>query len=277
MKNALLSLLIPLALAACAGTTADSADPAAGAGSAPPAATAAATSGVATELPRYHWQLQDANTAGGSRIDALFARADKLLTLDFAEGRVSVANACNRMGGDYRLKGADLVVGRLVSTMMACADPKLMALDGAIGSRLEGTLQASLAEAGGEAPRLRLTTPAGDVLVFAGQATATTRYGNPGETVFLEVAAQRQPCTHPLIPDMQCLQVRELRYDAQGLKQGTPGAFESFYQEIEGYTHEPGIRNVLRVKRFKIANPPADASDRAYVLDTVVESESVDR
>ena len=71
---------------------------------------------------------------------------------------------------------------------------------------------------------------------------------------------------------MQCLQVRELKYDDKGLKVGTPGAFGNFYDRIEGYSHEPGIRNVLRVDRYTIKNPTADASKYAYVLDLVVES-----
>ena len=56
------------------------------------------------------------------------------------------------------------------------------------------------------------------------------------------------------------------------LQGGTPGAFGNFYDRIEGYSHEPGIRNVLRVDRYTIKNPPADASKYAYVLDLVVES-----
>jgi len=110
------------------------------------------------------------------------------------------------------------------------------------------------------------------VLVFTPEPTAETRYGGPGETVFLEVAAQTKPCSHPLIPNMQCLQTREVAFDDKGLKQGTPGEFENFYGTIEGYTHEDGVRNVVRVKRYKIANPPADGSSVAYVLDMVVES-----
>ena len=43
------------------------------------------------------------------------------------------------------------------------------------------------------------------------------RYGDSGERLFLEVAAQTKPCSHPLIPDMLCLQVRELKYDDKGL------------------------------------------------------------
>ena len=278
MKKTPLSLILAVALAACAGSPTDSTDPAAPAPAtdhASPTNHAAASTALATQLPRYHWRLQGANAADGKRIDALFARADKPLTLDFADGRLGVANACNRMGGTYKLEGDALVVGRLVSTMMACSDPRLMALDREAGSRLEGRLDATLQD--GETPQLELTTAAGDVLAFTGEPTASTRYGGEGETLFLEVAAQTRPCSHPLIPDKQCLQVREIRYDANGVKQGADGEFRHFYDAIEGYAHEDGVRNVLRVKRYRVKNPPADASSEAYVLDMVVESETAMR
>ena len=213
-----------------------------------------------------------ASDANGKRIDALFVQADKPLQLDFADGRVGVANACNRMGGGYSLEGESLTVARMASTMMACADPKLMALDGEIGKRLEGASKLTLLT--GDTPTLTLANGAGDTLVFAGEPTAETRYGGPGERMFLEVAAHAKPCSHPLIPDMQCLQVREVKYDDQGLKVGTPGEFGNFYDSIDGYTHEDGVRNVLRVERYTIENPPADGSRYAYVLDMVVESEN---
>jgi pyruvate/2-oxoglutarate/acetoin dehydrogenase E1 component len=49
-------------------------------------------------------------------------------------------------------------------------------------------------------------------------------------------------------------------------------AFEHFYAAIEGYTHQPGVRNVLRVNRYSVTTPPADTPSKAYVLDMVVES-----
>jgi hypothetical protein len=93
--------------------------------------------------------------------------------------------------------------------------------------------------------------------------------------VFLEVAPQRQPCAHPLIPDLQCLRVRP-RTHAENGTLAAQGDWQPLYQEIEGYTHAPGTRNVLRVKRFTVAHPPADGASVAYVLDLVVESELVD-
>ncbi len=270
-KDTIAALLVSIALAACAGSAPEATSPAVG----EPADADAAADDLAATLPRYHWRLQEAKAADGSRIEALFVRADRPLTLDFAGGRIGIGNACNRIGGRYALQNGALAVAELASTLMACADPKLMALDREAMSRLEGTLATALD--GGDPPRLTLTAASGDVLTFAGAPTAETRYGGPGETVFLEVAAQTRPCPHPLIPDKQCLQVRELRYDDRGLRAGAPGAFGHFYQDIEGYTHQPGIRHVLRVKRYPIANPPADAPSSAYVLDMVVESEDTRR
>ena len=273
MRTSSFALLLPLALAACTGTmsTSDPAAPAAPEPPAPPAAPVApAAPELAAELPRFHWRLQEANAADGSRIEALFARADKPVQLDFDKGRLAVSNTCNRMGGSYALAAGTLTAGRMASTKMACADAKLMALDDEVGKRLEGAL--SLALAAGDAPSLTLGNAVGDTLVFAGTPTPDTRYGGPGERIFLEIAAQTKPCSHPLMPDMQCLQTREITYDDKGLKVGTPGAFGNFYDAIEGYTHEPGVRNVLRLQRYTRKDVPADASKYAYVLDMVVES-----
>ncbi len=266
MKRYLI-LALPLALAACA-------KPPQGEPATPPAATApvSGTPAVvadASALSAHHWRLTEAKSAQGQRIEALFAQAATPLQLDFAEGRVNISNTCNRMGGGYSVAGEQLTFERLASTMMACADPKLMALDQEAAKRLEGSVAFTHVD-----DTLTLATASGDVLVFQGEPTAETRYGGKGETVFLEIASQAKPCSHPLIPDQQCLQVRELKYDDKGIKTGTEGAFENFYGSIGGYTHEAGVRNVLRVKRYTISNPPADGSALAYELDMVVESET---
>lgn len=269
-RLALLTLSVALA-AAC--SRAPEAPPTAEPAATPAATTPATTTVDAAMLGAYHWKLDQAVDAKGQRIEALFARADKPVQLDFRDNRIGVANTCNRMGGGYTLEGERLTVADLASTLMACADPKLMALDQEVGKRLQGPQTAALA--GGETPTLTLTGAGGDVLTFRGEATAETRYGGAGETAFFEVAPETKPCSHPLIPDKQCLQVREVHYDAQGLKTGTPGEWQPLYQDIEGFEHVAGTRNVVRVKRHAIKNPPADAPSTAYVLDMVVESELV--
>ena len=190
-----LVLALSLALAACA-------KPPQGEPTTPPSVTAAATDVAAaapadaSALSAHHWHLSDAKNAQGQRIEALFVNAEKPLQLDFKDGRAGISNTCNRMGGAYSVEGDQLKFDHLASTMMACADAKLMALDQEVGKRLEGS--AKFAQAG---DTLTLTTPSGDVLTFTGEPTAEARYGGPGETVFLEVSAQTKPCSHPLIAD----------------------------------------------------------------------------
>lgn len=261
-------LLFTLMLAACMATP----ESATRAATTPPADTGAPAS--ATTLARYHWLLHDAVDSHNQRLDTLFGKPDKPLQLDFSADRVSVRHACNGIGGSYKILDGHLVTGPLMQTMMACADPTLMQRETTIKAVLQGKPTLILSTAG-DTPLLTLAADSGQTLTFAGQPTAEARYGGPGETVFLEVAAQMVPCRHPLIPHKSCLQVRERHYDANGLRTGEPGPWQPLQQDIEGYTHEPGMRNVLRVKRYTLKQPPADAPSSAYVLDMVVESETV--
>jgi heat shock protein HslJ len=280
MKRLLL-LALPALLAGCPKPhAAADATPPAASESAKPAAAAAdkvefgdpGIARIAGTLPKYHWLLASAVDSANQPIEALLVRPAQPVTLDFKDGRLAISNTCNRMNGTYALGGNGITIGRLASTMMACTDPKLAALDQEVGKRLQGKVGIRLSK--GDARQLEMKTASGDILVFTSEETAATRFGGAGERVFLEVAAQTQPCSHPLIPDMQCLQVREITFDDKGLKVGTPGPFGNFYATIEGYTHEPGVRNVLRVDRYEIKNPPADAPSQAFVLDMVVESDS---
>ncbi|HEY0661364.1 MAG TPA: META domain-containing protein, partial [Lysobacter sp.] len=202
----------------------------------PPAATATPAPAPAaatidnTVLTGHHWKLDQAVDAKGQRLDALFVRSDLPVQLDFREGRVNVSNTCNRMGGGYTLEGTRLTLASLASTMMACTDPKLMALDSAVGKQLQSPQTVALQA--GEAPTLTLTSPAGDVLTFRGAPTAETRFGGPGEIVFLEIAPNAKPCTHPDVPGRQCLQVREVHFDEKGLRTGeTPQEWQPLYQD----------------------------------------------
>lgn len=222
----------------------------------------------------YYWDLTDAKNKTGQRIDNFFVREKFPVRLSFSENRLFVNNTCNNMSGSYSLKDGTITFGQMASTRKLCADEKLNRLDQKVQGLLQGTLSYTLTFAVPNKPSLVLKTSTGEALYFTGIPTPETRYGNAGETIFLEVAAQTRACSHPLSPGMQCLQVREIYYDEAG-KRSTSGGFENFYPSIEGYVHQPGTRNVLRVKRYKIQNPPADASNLAYVLDLVVESEIV--
>lgn len=273
MKPLLFATLLVLALAACTPGTEDP-EAEAPVQSADEVSASAPTPPDAGELAAYYWRLDSAVDDQGQRIEALFVRPEQPVQLQFAEGRISISNTCNRMAGSYGIAGARLEIGQLMSTMMACSNDDLMRLDQQIGTLLAGSLSFAI-ESTNDTRRLTLTGAGGDVLGFVGEPTPETRFGGPGELVFLEVAAQTLPCSHPLIPDQHCLQVREIVFDEQGLRTGVPGEFQHFYADIEGYSHEPGVRNVLRVRRFTRDPVPADGSAHAYVLDLVVESEQL--
>ena len=225
-------------------------------------------------LTAYHWNMSQAVDASGNS-DAQWLRAESTTpaTLRFSEDRLGVSGLCNAMGAGYTVKGSAIDIAPLVSTMMMCADEDLMRYEQHFGQRLAEASTWQVNESA-EEPSLTLSFNNGAAWTLKGIPTAETKYGSTGETVFLEVAAETKPCTHPLIDDFQCLQVRTVNYDEQGIKQGH-GEWQHFYDSIENYEHTPGVRNVLRLKRYENKNAPADSSSYAYVLDMIVETEQL--
>lgn len=231
-------------------------------------------------LQAYHWYLVQAEDASGKVQPQWKALEPQTpVRLDFVTGdqpgdqRV-VTKVCNNMMAGYTLQGSQLQVGRVVSTMMGCQNTQLMQLERAVGEAL-GRMQSVQVVQGAPDPRMVVGLSDGSRWHLRGKPTDATRYGSAGETVFLEVAPQTKPCVSGELRT-QCLQVRELRYDSAGRKK-VVGDWQYFHGQIEGFTHEPGVRHVLRLKRYPIQNPPADASNVAYVLDMRVEAERVRR
>jgi heat shock protein HslJ len=226
-------------------------------------------------LERYSWTLESATDSQNRRVEMLPTGKDHPVTLSFSGNRLSMQGPCNRIIAGYQINSVRqlIVRGGPASTMMAC-DPALMRADTALSGILAKPLKIEIDN--GPSPRLRLRSASNDTLTFTGQATPEALYG-PGTRIFLEVAAQQVDCEHPPAPQTRCLQVRERHFDEQGLPVGTPGEWQPFHENIEGYTHTEGIRNVLRVKRFDRNPAPAGASSTLYVLDLIVESELVNR
>jgi heat shock protein HslJ len=222
-------------------------------------------------LQDHRWLLESAKTGANQRIDAVFPK-DRPFQFSFAGTNMAVTGGCNGLRGSYQINAeGQFVVGRMISTMMAC-EPALMAADKALSELLSQPLRIMLVQ--GPQPTLILLSPNNDVLMLNGQKTPEAMYG-PATRVFLEVAAQTVACDNPPSGQSQCLQVREIKFDEKGLKTGTPGEWQSFSSTIEGYQHTVGVRNVIRVNRFQPASSSVDIVVPAiYVLDMVVESES---
>lgn len=268
--------IVAVSVAACAppATEQPPAPTAAPAAATTPAPAAVAAIDLATGLVAYRWQLRTATDAGDQSLAALFPSAERPLGLGFADGRVNVEGACNRMGASYQLlEGGKIQVGQAMSTMMACPPP-LDRVDAAVAAVLAGTLQVAI-EGTAEAPTLRLVAADGSILQLAGEPTPETRFGGPGTIAFLEVAAQSGPCEVSPASERRCLMVRERHFDADGLATGTPGDFRPLPEGIEGYTPTEGQRQVLRVKRFQREAAAGGEPEVHFVLDLVIETEIV--
>lgn len=79
-----------------------------------------------------------------------------------------------------------------------------------------------------------------------------------GELKTLYVGPELVDCVG--VGPMQCMQVRENPADPYTL----------FYQQIEGFTFEPGFEYELLVRVITVENPPADGSSLRYTLVSVV-------
>ena len=79
---------------------------------------------VTAELPENsRWKLVSLDM-NGTKTPALDGTE---VTLSFqTSGQVGGNSGCNSFGGSYRVEGTKIQFGEIMSTLMACADPKVM-------------------------------------------------------------------------------------------------------------------------------------------------------
>ncbi len=258
-------------MAACA-----SSPPPSPAASPPAAPLAAAASSKVVAPPlhvtAYDWELVSMADREGKADTRWRLPGQHAPRLHFEAGRLTAHNLCNVLSSSYQIQGSTMVLMSGAATKRMCADPALMELEQRLTPYLNSVVNYELRTNAGGPPLLVLHYADGQRLELTGTLTPQARFGGPGERVFLEVAPQRVPCGNPLAPAAQCLQVRELRFADNGVRQSV-GQWQPLYGEIEGYAHESGTRNVLRLNRYQLQQPAANTASQAYLLDMVVESE----
>lgn len=75
--------------------------------------------GATSELLDTYWVLTQLN---GAPVTIAANQREPSLVLHTAQQRVAGFSGCNRIGGSYALKGAQLTFGQMLGTMMACTD-----------------------------------------------------------------------------------------------------------------------------------------------------------
>lgn len=71
----------------------------------------------------------------------------------------------------------------------------------------------------------------------------------------LYISSEQKDCSAG-VRKMKCMLVKENK----------TGDYEYFYNNIEGFSYQPGYEYELKVRVEKINNPPADASSLKYIL-----------
>ncbi|SDM40691.1 Heat shock protein HslJ [Oryzisolibacter propanilivorax] len=233
------------------------------------------TSSQPPSIAAFDWELVSMADRQGNADTRWRIPGQRAPRLHFEGGRLTVHNLCNVVSSGYQIQGSTMLLLPGAATKRACANQQLTELEQNMALYLSAPATYELRGNAGGPPLLVLHFGDGTRWEMTGTATPQSRYGGPGERVFLEVGPQRVSCSHPLMPGAQCLQIREVRYGDNGVRQST-GQWQPLQGEIEGFEFQPGMRQVLRLHRFTLRPPlPADAAPHAYVLDTVIESEQV--
>lgn len=211
------------------------------------------------QLTQYQWTYQN-------------AKASKPLALWFnPQQQLSVQTGCNTQNGTWRIDSDKLVISALTSTMMACSDELMQQEKFATELLQNRQLAFSINTSQPAQATLVLSDTQGKTYTFVGRMTAETKYQSQAQTIFLEISPQTKTCTG--VASQQCMQVREVKYDDNGIKNYVDKNWTLYYGHIEGFVHDPSQRVIVRVKRYELKNPAADQSTQADVLDMVVEQE----
>ncbi len=231
-------------------------------------------------LAAYHWSLIRATDRQQQPLHALMTvngQGKQAASLHFEHsGGQNIINfgvGCNGMGGTYTLDENVLETARLMGTVMMCSEDVNQA-ENLLAKAMQGRSVVSFkVNEDDDTAQLTQQTANGDILLWQGSKTPEATYGQTPEMVFWEIKAQQPQC--PDITLSNCLSVRPVYYDAQGIKTGV-GDWQLFVDNIAGYTHDKGVNRIVRLKRF-VTNPiDIKGKQYVYVLDNVIESSQVE-
>lgn len=195
--------------------------------------------------------------------------AQKPMVLSFVGDRLSVQTTCNSLGSTWRVDNNTLITGNSMMTQMACSPADTRQQELAIKLLDQRAVPFVLDLSDRQRPSLTLMDATGQRYMFTGHMTPETLYQGEAQVMFYEIHPQTKSCTG--VVAQQCLQVKEIRYNQQGLKTYHDANWSLFYDTIQGYQHSPNERQVIRVKRYSIKNPAADQSKYVYIHDMTVE------
>ncbi|WP_420640770.1 META domain-containing protein [Candidatus Leptofilum sp.] len=178
------------------------------------------------------------------------------ITLNFADGGANGSAGCNNYFGEATQSDNALNFGAIGSTRMACPEA-IMQQENAYLAAL-GTVNSFTLED----DQLTLQYEDGILLFTAGTPEeANDEAAENAKTLF--VGSELVDCVG--VAPQQCMQVKD----------SLDGEWTLFYDQIVGFTFEPGFEYELRVTETEIENPPADGSSLEVALVEIVSKTAV--
>ncbi|MBF7688386.1 META domain-containing protein [Acinetobacter rathckeae] len=207
-------------------------------------------------LTDYYWSYQTQNNLPN-------------ITVNFDKNqRFNIATGCNQQGGTWQLKDQALTTSPLHSTLMMCS-PELMLQEKRSADLFsQAQLKIQMSHDQAHTPQLQLTDKNGKTYLFKGEIKPEAQYQSEGEIIFLAIAPEAKPCLTN--PNAECLQVKEIKYNDQGIQSDIDQNWKILPESIQGYTHDPKMKKVIRVKRFKSKEAPLKY---AYIYDMTVQQD----
>ncbi|MDN3453732.1 MULTISPECIES: META domain-containing protein [unclassified Psychrobacter] len=232
---------------------------------------------LTTILSHHRWTLVSATDVNKQPL-VEFAVPKNQVTLAFSQYQgqdtLSYSVGCNTISAAYQLQGHNLSTEDGMSTKMSCSD--LDVAENTLNTLMLGNSELKIDQ--DETPILTQFTNDDVTLVWSGRLTPQAKYHSKGETIFWAVKSQTTACEDSR--SNQCLQVKPITYNDQGIKI-YEGKWRIFVGDIDGYQHDNTHEEVLRLQRYQIninELPEDDTADEqyAYILDAVIESSVVE-
>ena len=221
-------------------------------------------------LQSYDWQLNNINSTDPITWNGSYLQKQNgKVTLNFNQNHITYNVGCNQLSNQYSLsKNTMQPIGTGISTLMGCGE--LQTPEQWLTKQMQSPSELQIMETQVDAV-LWQTTADGSWLQWVGKLKPEVKYGK-GETVFLEVKPKWQYCDN--VTDRKCLEVRDIHYDAQGLKTAV-GQWHLLDAPIMGYRHDESAQRVLRLTRYR--TPPTDTKGYGslYQLDSVIETKTL--
>lgn len=224
-------------------------------------------------ISEYDWKLVEASVQDASlkHYESAIASNKSRLNFDVSDndaqsGSVNFNLGCNTNFGKIQLvDGVVSLAGDIVSTMMGCGE--LTDIDAKFIKELDGsTLTINKDTVNHKATLVQ--TNGSHTMVWQGNLKPEVRFGEPVR-LFWEIAPEQVACIDESGKDQLCLRVRNINYDDRGIRTGA-GAWRTFYGNIDGYTHNPELRQIVRLNAY---NNPNGEPNPYYVYDMSVMTE----